>query len=65
MNPLGISVLFVICSVLISFLKNLIFDDPQTESAVLAFTKVFQLSKNKPVSVRTHYESLYEAFNKV
>lgn len=47
MNPLGISVLFVICSVLLSFVKDIIFSDPEPAKSIIKFSKVLQMSNNK------------------
>lgn len=62
MNPLGVSLIFVICSIFLSFLKHTFF--PSESSTVSKFNKVFQLSTSKYDPPKTYYRSLYEAFYK-
>jgi hypothetical protein len=47
MNPLGVSVIFVICSVLLTFLKHLIFPSDENGNSVASFNKILQLTNNK------------------
>lgn len=63
MNPLGVSVIFVICSILLSFLKHFLFNSPEDSSA-MKFSKVFELRNNKTYGPNKHFKSLYEAYHK-
>lgn len=51
MNALGVSVVFVLCSILLSFVKDLVFADPEPPKSIIKFNKVLELSNNKTEKV--------------
>lgn len=63
MNPLGVSLIFVICSIFLSFLKHTFFPSESTNT-VTKFNKVFELANTKFEPPPKYYKSLYEAYHK-
>ena len=64
MNPLGLSIIFVVGSIFLSFMKTIVFPSTEPTSSVIKFNKVFQLTNNKIETQSKYYKSLYEAFHK-